>query len=60
MAALRTFGYEVARSDGSHYRLTCPGRAPVTVPRHRTLKRGTLRAILRTTEISMQAFVDAL
>jgi predicted RNA binding protein YcfA (HicA-like mRNA interferase family) len=34
IAALRRFGYEVARQSGSHVRLVYPGRSPVTVPRH--------------------------
>lgn len=60
IAALRQFGYQVARQKGSHVRLTCEGRTPVTVPMHKTLKRGTLRAILRETEISIEDFVAAL
>ena len=60
IAALRRFGYEIARQSGSHVRLVCVGRSPVTVPRHATLKRGTLRSILRVAEISVDAFVAAL
>jgi len=57
---LRRLGYELARQKGSHVRLTCSGRAPVTVPMHRTLKRGTLKAILRTAELSLEDFLAAL
>jgi predicted RNA binding protein YcfA (HicA-like mRNA interferase family) len=57
---LRQFGYEVARQRGSHVRLTCSGRPPVTVPLHKSLKRGTLRAILREAEITVDEFVAAL
>jgi predicted RNA binding protein YcfA (HicA-like mRNA interferase family) len=32
IAALRRFGYQVARQKGSHVRLTCEGRTPVSVP----------------------------
>ena len=60
IAARRRFGYEVARQKGSHVRLTCQGRTPVAVPMHKTLKRGTLRAILRETEITVEDFVAAL
>jgi predicted RNA binding protein YcfA (HicA-like mRNA interferase family) len=62
IAALRRFGYEAARQKGSHVRLTCEGRTPVTVPMHKgkTLKRGTLRSILREAEISVEEFVGAL
>ena len=42
--ALRVFGYETVRQDGSHIRLTTTlGRKHhVTVPNHRPLKTGTL------------------
>ena len=62
IAALRRFGYEVARQKGSHVRLTCEGRAPVSVPMHKgkTLKRGTLRSILREADLSVEEFLAAL
>jgi predicted RNA binding protein YcfA (HicA-like mRNA interferase family) len=60
IAALGRFGYAVARQKGSHVRLTCEGRTPLTVPMHKTLKRGTLRAILREAEITVEAFLAAL
>lgn len=42
---------------GSHVRLACAGRPPVTVPMHATIDRGTLRSILRSCEISVEDFV---
>lgn len=48
-AALRKFGYEMTRQTGSHVRLTSLRMgAPhhVTIPAHRTLKVGTLGAVL--------------
>jgi predicted RNA binding protein YcfA (HicA-like mRNA interferase family) len=62
IAALRRFGYEVARQKGSHVRLQSKGRMPVTVPMHKgkALKRGTLRAILRDAEISVEELLAAL
>ena len=62
VAALRRFGYQVVRQKGSHVRLMCEGRTPVSVPMHKgkTLKRGTLRAILRDAEISVEEFLAAL
>ncbi|WP_424670783.1 type II toxin-antitoxin system HicA family toxin [Candidatus Binatus sp.] len=48
------------RQKGSHVRLVCEGRNPVTVPMHPTLDRGTLRAIIRTVEITVDAFVALL
>lgn len=47
--ALRSFGYEVTRQTGSHFRLTTTVRGRehhVTIPRHGTLRVGTLAAIL--------------
>jgi predicted RNA binding protein YcfA (HicA-like mRNA interferase family) len=57
---LRKFGYQPARQKGSHVRMVCPGRMPVTVPMHKPLKRGTLRSILRTADIDLGVFVAAL
>lgn len=45
--ALRRVGYTKLRQRGSHVRMHCPGRRPVTVPLHGTVPRGTLRSILR-------------
>jgi len=50
--ALGRVGWAIRRQEGSHIRLTRSGSAPITVPRHRTLKRGTLAAILRQAEMS--------
>lgn len=59
IAAFRPFGDAVARQSGSHARLVYNGRALVTVPRHSTIQRGTLRAILRVA-ISVEEFMAAL
>ncbi|MGO9450421.1 MAG: type II toxin-antitoxin system HicA family toxin [Candidatus Binataceae bacterium] len=56
VAALLKVGYRETRQRGSHVRLACPNRKPVTVPLHSELDRGTLRAILRTAEISPAEF----
>jgi len=50
-------GYVVTRQKGSHVRLICAGRPPVTVPLHAELDRGTLRAIIRTTGMSIDEFI---
>jgi predicted RNA binding protein YcfA (HicA-like mRNA interferase family) len=44
MRALRVFGYESVRQDGSHIRMTTTvgGTHHVTIPNHRPLKTGTL------------------
>lgn len=58
--ALGKLGYTVVRTRGSHVRLNVPGRPPLTVPRHRQLDRGTLRAIIRQAELTVDEFVDLL
>jgi predicted RNA binding protein YcfA (HicA-like mRNA interferase family) len=60
ISALGRVGYKIAHIRGSHVRMRCPNRNPVTVPRHDELDRGTLRAILRTTEISVEEFITLL
>jgi len=60
ISALERTGYSVARTRGSHVRMRCPGRKPVTVPRHDELDRGTLRAILRTADINVDDFLKLL
>lgn len=60
IAALQRLGYREIRQRGSHVRLVCEGRSPVTVPLHSTLDRGTLRAIIRTVDVSVDAFCALL
>ena len=61
--ALKKFGYEPVRQEGSHVRLrhsTEPQRLPLTVPKHKTLKPGLLRRILRDARIGVQGLIDVL
>jgi len=60
ISALRHIGYEITRIRGSHARLVCPGRSPVTVPLHYELDKMTLKSILRTVDISADEFVTLL
>jgi len=60
ISALERIDYRVARIKGSHVRMRCPGRKPVTVPRHNELDRGTLKAILRTANLTIEEFVKLL
>jgi predicted RNA binding protein YcfA (HicA-like mRNA interferase family) len=57
IAVLAKVGYRTVRQKGSHVRLECSGRPPVTVPLHGELDRGTLRSIIRTAEISVEEFI---
>ena len=60
IAALERAGYRVARIRGSHVRMRCEGGKPVTVPKHKELDRGTLKAILRTANVSVDEFIKLL
>ncbi len=53
---LRRFGYEVDRQTGSHIilRHADPPHRRITVPNHKTIAKGTLRAILRHAQISVE------
>jgi len=61
--AVRTFvslGWSVARQSGSHVILTRPGHiATLSVPDHAAVAKGTLRALLRSAQISVDEFVRA-
>lgn len=45
---LARLGYRLVRVTGSHARYERDDGAPVTVPLHKELKRGTLASIVRT------------
>jgi len=60
---LGKFGYVQVRQKGSHVRLrhaTDPQRQPVTIPRHKMLKRGLLRRVLREARISVEQLTDSM
>lgn len=59
--ALEKFGFEIKRQTGSHARLIHPdGRATTVALHNRDLPKGTLRAILRQSEISLEEFIKKL
>jgi predicted RNA binding protein YcfA (HicA-like mRNA interferase family) len=53
---LGKFGYVLVRTRGSHARLECAGRTPVSVPLHDELDRNTLPSILKTVNLSEEEF----
>lgn len=58
---LEKFGFQVYRQRGSH--VTMIREDPpnqTTIPLHRELDRGTLRAILRQTDLTVEDFVSKL
>ena len=61
--AFATLGYEVVRRKGSHMRLRHPSdrqRKPLTIPDHRTLKPGLLRALIRDANLDVEEFARLL
>jgi len=59
---LRRIGYEVTRQSGSHLRLTTekPREHHITIPRHASLRIGTLAAILDDVAAHLEITRDAL
>ena len=52
-------GYQFVRQVGSHMRLkhpSDPSRAPLSVPDHKTVRKGLLRRLLRDANISIDEF----
>ena len=53
-----SFGWQVARQRGSHIILIKPGHiATLSVPDHREVARGTLRALIRLADLTVEQFV---
>ena len=59
--ALQQLGFTVRRQHGSHIILRRDNPfAQTVVPNHRQIDRGTLRAILRQTEVSVDELIKLL
>ena len=59
--ALARIGFEVYRQRGSHIVLIRKSPpAQTTIPNHKELDRGTLRAIIRQTGLTVEEFVALL
>ena len=60
--ALRKIGCELDHQTGSHMilRRTTPPHRRLTVPDHRELAKGTLRAIIREAGLSVAEFAELL
>ena len=58
--ALRGLGYYVRDQQGSHIHLRHPVRPPLTIPNHREIARGTLRAIVRQAGLTVEELVESL
>jgi predicted RNA binding protein YcfA (HicA-like mRNA interferase family) len=61
--ALERLGFEQIRQTGSHIvlkRVTEEGEIGCVVPVHRELKIGTLRGILKQSQVTVEEFIDNL
>jgi predicted RNA binding protein YcfA (HicA-like mRNA interferase family) len=58
--AFQTLGYQVDHQTGSHIILRHPEMRRLTVPNHRELAKGTLRALIREAGITKTEFVNLL
>jgi predicted RNA binding protein YcfA (HicA-like mRNA interferase family) len=52
---LRRYGYQITRQTGSHIRLTTQqaGEHHITIPRHKSLRVGTLSSILKEVAVHL-------
>lgn len=58
--ALAKVGFSEVSQRGSHLKLRNREGRTVIVPMHRELARGTLRSILRQTDLTVEAFIELL
>ena len=58
--AVSRIGFAFDRMEGSHMILIGPVGRRLTVPRHRELGRGLLRALIRDAGLDREAFIDLL
>jgi predicted RNA binding protein YcfA (HicA-like mRNA interferase family) len=58
--AFKKLGYEVDHQTGSHVILRHPAMRRLTVPNHRELAKGTLRALIREAGITREEFIALL
>ena len=55
---LKTFGFEVKRQTGSHVRLIHPdGKAKTVAIHNRDMAKGTLKAILKQSQLTLEEFL---
>jgi predicted RNA binding protein YcfA (HicA-like mRNA interferase family) len=58
--AFSRIGYLVDHQTGSHIILRHPNRRRLTVPNHRELAKGTLRALIREAGLNKEQFAGLL
>ena len=60
MRAFKKLGYKIDHQTGSHIILRHPNQRRLSVPNHRELAKGTLRALIREAGISKEDFSGLL
>ena len=61
VSAFERAGFEVRRQRGSHIVMTRPGHPEtLSIPDHRELKPGVLRALIRKAGLTVERFEDLL
>ena len=58
--AMRRTGYSWDHTEGSHMILLHPLKGRLSVPRHKELGRGLLRALIRDAGLSKEKFMELL
>ena len=57
---LVTLGYYVRGQKASHIHLRHPMLPPLTIPNHKEIAKGTLRAILNQANLTIEEFLELL
>ena len=60
ITALERVGYYVRGRESSHIHLRHFDRKPLTIPDHKEIARGTLRAIIKEAELTVEEFKQLL
>lgn len=60
VTAVARIGFSIDRTEGSHMILIGPTGRRLSVPRHRELGRGLLRALIRDAGLTREAFLELL
>jgi predicted RNA binding protein YcfA (HicA-like mRNA interferase family) len=58
--AVRKIGYQIDHTEGSHMILICSGRTRISVPKHKELGRGLLRALMRDAGLTRDELMELL
>jgi predicted RNA binding protein YcfA (HicA-like mRNA interferase family) len=58
--AFQKLGYQLDHQTGSHMILRHPQMRRLTVPNHRELAKGTLRALIREAGLTKEEFISLL